>query len=305
MNRLIIAIITISIAATSSCSIFNNAVKTVRAEETSEKKPTAEKRPERKPSAGDQVVARWGPGHWAEGRVDGLNSNNTEASVSWADGSSASSVDIDEIFALPKADDELSLQPGDYALVRSSTGTWWNGAEIREVGRTVIKAKIIYGREIVNVSREKVLVVNDTVAAYIKDAAEKEDFLDRAHEHYPVRTEGYIPKVGDHILGAWTTNAWYGGRIKSVKDDRVTIIWENGMKPDDAPIEKIVPFPTESAAGPVPAIGDFVLVKPANRNPRAAWIYAQVTAVNGSIIEAKDVDETRDYKAGDYIKLER
>jgi hypothetical protein len=305
MNKLFIAIISISIAATSACSVIDRTMKTVKAEKATEQKPKTEKRAIRKAVVGDSVVARMGPGNWIEGRVRSLNSNGSEASIEWADGSSPSDVDTDAIFALPKAGDELNLQTGDFALVHSSTDNWWNAAEISEVGKTVIKAKLIYSGEVVNLSREKVIEVNDTVAADIKDAADKEDFLNRAHEHSPVRMSGYIPKVGDHILGAWTTNAWYGGRVKSVKGDVATIIWEGGMKPDDASLQKIVRYPSASDGGPVPSVGDFVLVKPANGNLKAAWVYAQVTAVDGTTIEAKDIDETRDYPAGDYIRLER
>ena len=77
------------------------------------------------------------------------------------------------------------------------------------------------------------------------------------------------------------------------------------MSPDDAYLERIAPYPTAAAPGPVPAVDDFVLVKPSNGNPKAAWIYAQVSRVNGSTIEAKDIDDTREYKAGEYIRLEK
>lgn len=305
MNKFIIAIISIAlVSAMTSCSILRSKMDTVKAEKLTEEKTKREKPAIKKPVTGDTVVARWGPGLWAEGRVDGFNATNSEAKIAWADGSSPSNVDVGDLFPMPKSDDELTVQPGDYTLVKSATDGWWAGAEIRDVGPSVIKAKIVNGGEIVNLSREKVLTVTDTVAADIKDAADKQDFLDRAHEHTPARPEGYMPKVGDHILGAWTTNAWYGGKVKAINGNKAMIVWENGMSPDEAFLERIAPFPTASQPGPLPAVGDFVLVKPTNGNPKAAWLYAQVTAVNGSGIEAKDIDETRDYKAGDYIRLE-
>ena len=71
MNKFIIALISISIAATSSCSFIKNGkIDTVKAEKAAEQKPKRERPAIKKPTVGDKVVARWAPQRWAEGRVD-------------------------------------------------------------------------------------------------------------------------------------------------------------------------------------------------------------------------------------------
>ena len=54
-----------------------------------------------------------------------------------------------------------------------------------------------------------------------------------------------------------------------------------------------------------PVKGDFVLVKPSNGNPKAAWLYGQVTGINDLGIEAKSDESTRDYKVGDFVVLSK
>jgi hypothetical protein len=304
MNKFIIAIISISIGLTSACSLLPGKIETIRAEDTGGQKPKKERPAIKKPVVGDAVVARWGPALWAEGRVASFNDSGSEASITWADKSSSPSyVDVADIFPLPRGGDAITVAAGDYALIKGGTDEWWTSAEVKEISGSIVKAKLINGGEIVNVPTEKVLMVSDAVAADIKDEADRVDFLNKAHEHHPVRPTGYLPKVGDHVLAEWTSNAWYGGKIKAIKDDKATIAWENGMSADDAALEKIVPFPTAENASAPHAVGDYVLVKPANGNPKANWLYAQITALNGTGIEAKSDDATREYKAGDYIVL--
>ena len=80
MNKFIIALISISIAATSSCSFIKNGkIDTVKAEKAAEQKPKRERPAIKKPTVGDKVVARWAPQRWAEGRVDGINESRSEA----------------------------------------------------------------------------------------------------------------------------------------------------------------------------------------------------------------------------------
>jgi len=299
----IIAIIFISIAA-SSCSLQKSKIETVKAEKATEEKPKREKPAIKKAAIGDAVIARWGPALWAEGRVGSFNESGSEARVVWADESeSPSFVDVVDIFPSPKPGDPVPVEPGDYTLVKGGTDEWWTAAQVREVNGSVVKAKMINGGEIVNIPAEKVLTVSEAVTADIKDQADRQACMDKAHEHRPIAPTGYTPKVGDRILGEWTTHAWYGGKIKSISGDAAVIVWENGMTPDDAPFEKIIPFPTVADASVAHGVGDFVLVRPSNGNPKAAWLYAQVTAVNGAGIEARSDDATRDYKAGDYVVL--
>lgn len=304
MNKIIIAIIFASIAATTSCSILRNTKVDAAKSEKDKPVKTDTARPElKKPSIGDAVVARWGPALFAAGRVESIDNDKKEAKVVWDHESSPSDVDMADIFPLPKQGEPISVRPGDYTLVKSLVDHWWTGAEIREISGNVIKAKIVNGGEIVNLPSEKVLAVSEVVAADIKLQAGREDFLNKAYEHRPAVPAGFVPKVGDRILGEWTTNAWFGGKVKAVSDGNATIVWENGMKPDDAAFDKIVPYPTAGNDKSSPVTGDYVLVKPSNGNPKAAWLYAIVTGINDLGIEAKSDESTREYKTGDFVVL--
>jgi hypothetical protein len=307
MNKFIVAILSLAILTLmNSCSILKGRIETVKADKVSEEKTKREKPVVKKPIAGDPVIARWGPALWAEGRVTSIDDGINEAKIAWEDGSSPSNVAIADVFQVPTAGGAIVVEPGDYTLVKSSTDHWWNEAEVKEVNGTVVKARIINGGEIVNLPGEKVLVVGDAVAADIKDSADRQKFLDTAHEQRPTVPDGYTPNVGDRILGEWTTNAWYGGRVKSVTDGKALIVWENGMSPDQAAFEKIVPFPTVTNSVTAPETGDYVLLKPTGGNPKAAWVYGQVTAVSTRGIEAKSMDfGTREYATGDFVVLKK
>jgi hypothetical protein len=307
MNKFIIAIISIAILSLmNSCSILKGRIETVKADKVSGEKIKHEKPVIKKPVAGDPVVARWGPALWAEARVTSIDDGINEAKVAWEDGSSPSNVAIADVFQVPIAGGAISVEPGDYTLVKSTTDHWWNEAEVKEVNGTVVKARIINGGEIVNLPGEKVLVVSDAVAADIKDSADRQKFLDTAHEQRPATPEGYTPNVGDRILGEWTTNAWYGGKVKSVVDGKALIVWENGMSPDKAAFEKIVPFPTATNSAETPQIGDYVLLKPTGGNPKAAWVYGQVTSISGRGVEAKSIDfGTHEYAHGEFVVLRK
>lgn len=142
------------------------------------------------------------------------------------------------------------------------------------------------------------IVVSPTVAADIKDHAAVADFLRTAHARRPVALPDYKPKVGDHILGEWTTKVWYGGKIKSLSADKALIVWENGMTPDEAYFDKFIPFPTANEVH-TPTVDDFVLLKPNG----GSWIYGQVTRVQGTAIEAKDTSSSHLYKPGEFVVL--
>jgi hypothetical protein len=307
MNKFIIAIISVAILSLmNSCSILKSRIETVKADKVSEEKVKRDKPYIKKPVAGDPVIARWGPALWAEGRVTSIDDGINEAKIAWEDGSSPSSVAIADVFQVPVAGGAITVRPGDYTLVKSSTDHWWSEAEVKDVTGTVVKVRIINGGEIVNLPDEKVLVVSDAVSADIKDSADRQKFLDTAHEQRPTTPEGYTPSVGDRILGEWTTNAWYGGKVKSVADGKALIVWENGMSPDKAAFEKIVPFPTATNAVAAAEIGDYVLLKPTGGNPKAAWVYGQVTSVITRGVEAKSMDfGTHEYAPGDFVVLRK
>jgi len=296
MKKLLIAIMSISFAA--SCSVLKNAgVKNVKAEWESEQINTIKEVPPKKPAAGDMVVAAWNSTVWTDGKLESLKDGKAE--VRFEDETSPSEVELSRVFVLPQPNATISVKPGDYALVKDDSSKWWNEAEIKEVNDSVVKARLVNANATINLSAEKVVAVS-LVVADIKDHAAAQNFLNDAYAHRAIAPADYQPKIGERVLGKWATNAWYPGKVKSLSAGKALIVWENGMKPDETPFEKIVHFPTAENTR-TPAINDFVLLKPEGTGN---WIYGQVTGASGASIEAKDVEATRSYKPGEFVVLE-
>lgn len=296
MKTAIIALFSLTIFA-SSCSLLKNArVETVKAEKNTEETNKTEKIEIKKPTVGEKVVARWGPITWAEGKVESIIKD--QAKIVWNEDNSKSDVEMKDVFLLPAENAKVSVKSGDYTVVKG-TGNWWFEAEIKEVNGNIVKAKSIYGNEIVNLSPDKILTISPIVVADIKDAAEKQDFLLKAQQHNPVADNGYKPKAGDRVLAAWTNTSWYPAKVKSVTDNKVLVAWEGGMNPEKLDLSRITPMPSAVIAQ-TPSINDYVLLKPS----AGAWSYGQITSVNGTSIEATTIDSTGKYKAGEYVILQ-
>jgi hypothetical protein len=248
------------------------------------------------PAVGDLVVAHWAGNTWSEGKVDSID--GPRAKIIWSDNTSPSEVDLVDIYQIPKTGAPATVKAGDYVLTKRSTGTNWEGAQVTMVSPGVITVKYVGDLEEANLPPEKVIAVTPVVAADMKAEAAKTGFLKKAQSYKPQAPAGYKPKVGDHIFGGWTSTSWFGGKIKSISGDKALIEWE-GPKPDEAALDKIVPYPTTENS-PTPTVGDYLLVKPSN----GSWDYVQVSAVNGSNIEVKDADgKTRTVKPGEFVVL--
>jgi hypothetical protein len=294
MKKLILMMI--SIALLSACGL----VKKADTKNTKSQKETEQfnkKREVRKPAVGDTVVAVWSGSLWAEGKVESLEAGN--ARIQWLDKSSPNEVELAKVFVMPDVDAAITFSAGDYALVKEESGTWWQEAMVQGVSEGVIKTQTIGNDTPINLSPDKVIAVTPTVAADIKDHAATADFLRDAHARRPVVSPDYRPKVGDHILGEWTTNVWYGGKVKSLSADRALIVWDNGVTPDEAPFARLIPFPNADDAR-TPAVDDFVLLKPNG----GGWVYGRVTGIQGAAIEARDTSSSRLYKPGEFVLLE-
>jgi hypothetical protein len=293
-------ILTFSVALWTGCGAVAGTKKseTANTEKTiitsSEKTPAIpEARP---PAVGELVVAKWAGNSWYEGRLESLEGQR--ARIAWSDNSSPSEVDLVDIYPLPKPGAQAGVKTGDYVLTKRSSGTDWAGAQVTMTSPGVITVKYNSDFEEANLPPEKVIAVSPVVAADMKAESARTDFLKRAQALRPQGPADYRPKVGEHVLGAWTTHAWYGGRVKSINGNKATIVWE-GPKADEATFDNLVPYPTAESS-PAPAVGDYVLVKPAS----GSWDYAQVSGADGSSIEVKGADaKTRTVKPGEFVIL--
>lgn len=297
MKRLLV--LTFSMALMAGCASFAG-TKTREANTEKTINTSAEKTPAlpaaKPPAVGEVVVAKWAGNSWYEGRIEKIEAGR--ATVAWSDNSTPSEVDLVDIYAMPKTGAVVSVKAGDYVLTKRSSGTDWMGALVTLVSPGVITVKYNSDFEEANLPPEKVIAISPVVAADMKRDAARTDFLKKAQALKPQAPAGYRPKAGDKVLGAWTTNAWYGGRVKSVNGEKATVVWE-GPRPDEASFDKLVPYPTAENS-PTPSTGDYVLVKPTS----GSWDYAQVSNVNGTEIEVKGPDaKTRTVKAGEFIIL--
>ena len=291
MKRILVLVFSVSLLT--ACGLGKKSNANAGNSGTTGSVKTAEAKP---PAVGDLVVAHWAGNTWSEGKVD--NIDNQRAKIVWSDNATPSEVDLIDIYQMPKTGAQATVKAGDYALTKRSTGTNWEGAQVTMVSPGVITVNYVSDLEEANLPPEKVIAVSPVVAADMKADAAKTDFLKKAQAHAPQAPPGYKPKVGEHIFGGWTSTSWFGGKVKSINGDKALIEWE-GVKPDEAAFDRIVPYPTADS-GPTPAVGDYLLVKPSS----GSWNYAQVTAVNGSAIEVKDAEgKTRTVKPGEFVIL--
>ncbi len=286
-------VLALSITLLTACGLGKkNSSNTGNSSSTSSEKAAETKTP----AVGDLVVAHWAGNTWSEGKVDSID--GPRAKIVWSDNASPNDVDLVDIYQMPKAGAQATVKAGDYALTKRSTGTNWEGAQVTMASPGVITVKYVSDLEEANLPPEKVIPVSPAPAADMKASAAKADFLKKAQSRTPQVPASYKPKVGEHIFGGWTSTSWFGGKVKSINGDKALIEWE-GPKPDEATLDKIVPYPTAENSQ-TPAVGDYLLVKPNS----GSWDYAQVSAVNGSEVEVKDADgKKRTVKPGEFVIL--
>ena len=247
-------------------------------------------------AVGDLVVAHWAGNTWSEGKVHSID--GPRARIVWSDNASPNDVDLVDIYRLPKTGAPATVKSGDYVIAKRSTGTNWEGAQVTMVSPGVVTVKYVSDLDEANLPPEKVIAASPAAAADMKADAAKADFLKKAQAHAPQAPPGYNPKVGEHVFGPWTSTSWFGGKVKSISGDKALIEWE-GVKPDEAALDKVVPYLTAENS-PTPAVGDYVLIKPSS----GSWDYAQVSAINGTELEVKDAEgKTRTVKPGEFVLL--
>lgn len=260
--------------------------------ETEAKKPA-----ESKFNVGDTVVARWAQNSFYEGKIEKIDGN--KLTVKWSDGSSPSEIDRTDAFPLPKAGDKPDVKAGDMVLAKINTGTYWNGAEISSIDGEVYKVKTV-GDASANLPAEKIIKVPPAIAADLKEKAGATDFMKEAQAKKPSPPAGYKPKSGEKVLAEWATYSWWQGKVEKVSGDKATIAWEDGSKPSEIDLSKILPVPTANDAK-LPEKDQFVLVKPESGTK---WQYGQTVSAEDGKAEVKFSDgKTRTVKAGEFILL--
>ena len=272
------------------CS-FSSGTKT---EETS----TAESTPAEKFAIGDVVVARWTGNSFYEGTIE--SKSGSKITVKWNDGSKASDVDKDDVYAIPTNNDKPDVSVGDMVLAKVGSASYWNGAEITSVGGGSFGVKTVESGQTTNVDANKIIVISAATAANLKDKAGSNDFLKEAHSKKPDVKPGFKPRNGERVLAQWTTNSWWSGKVNSVKGGKATIAWEDGSKPSEVAVDKTMAYPKASTKAEV-SVDQYVLAKPASGSK---WGFAKVASVSNTGVEIKDAKgATRTVKQGEYVPL--
>lgn len=281
--------------AFSGCKLLSGAEKTdSKPEEKKEVTETTENKA--KFNVGDTVVAKWAQNSFYEGKIEKVD--GSKITVKWSDGSNPSDIDMSDVFALPKSGETPDVKTGEMVLAKLNSGTYWNGAEVSSVEGEVIVVKNMLTGASANLSPEKIIKVTPAIAADLKDKAGATDFTTKAQAKKPAAPAGYKPKAGEKVLGEWTTNSWWQGKVEKISGDKATIAWEDGSKPSEISLSKVMPLPTSSE---MPEKDQYLLVKPESGTK---WQYAQVTDVKDKNVEVKFADgKTRTLKANEFVKL--
>ena len=249
-------------------------------------------------NVGDTVVAKWTGNSFYEGKIEEIDSG--KITVRWNDGSSASKIDESDVYAIPKSGNTPDVKVGEMVLAKVGSSSYWNGAEIVEIEDGVYGVKTVENAQTSSVDANKILKITPATAANLKQKAGSTDFLKNAQSKKPEMAANYKPKKGDKVLAQWSTSSWWSGIVTKIDGGKTTIAWDDGSKPSDVTNDKVMAHPTESNAK-IPAVGQFVLVKP---ETGSKWIYAQTVSVENRNIEIKDsTGKTRTVKADECVPL--
>ncbi len=251
-----------------------------------------------KPKVGDTVVAKWSAGSYYEGKVEKID--GMKMTIGWQDKSQSTVIDASDIYTIPTAGVTPDVKQGEMVLAKTSSGNYWNGAEITGIEAGVYKVRVVTGSTSVNVAGEKIIKVPATAAADFKQAAVSTDFLAEAKKGKVTIPADYKPKKGDPVLAEWTTGSWWEGAIDNISGSNIYVAWEGNFKPSAVNIGKILPKPTSNDKT-MPVEKQFLIIKP---DSGSTWVYGQATAINGSRVEVKLANnQSKTVTVGEFVVL--
>ncbi len=266
--------------------------------EKTEGTTTEKKEESAKVEVGDTVVAKWSSGSFYEGKVESLDGN--KAKVKWNDGSNPSDVDMSDVYSIPESGAKPDVKQGDMVLAKVQSNSYWSGAEVTEVKGDVYVVKAVGSSSTTNLDGNKIIKVTPATAATFKDKVDSNDFLKKAQAKSPKAPNGYKPKKGDKVVALWATNSWWSGKVNNISGDKVSVAWDDGSKPSDIDMDKVMPAPNASNTK-MPEAESHVLAKPQSGS---RWQYGQVTEVKSdSIVIKNSRGENRTLKMGEFIPL--
>lgn len=247
-----------------------------------------------KPQAGETVLFKSGPVNYAEGKVEKVEGGKYEIRSK----DSIAKPDASDVYALPKTGAKADVKPGDY-VVAFNYEIYWEGGEVKNATDDLIEVEKASGGKL-TIAPDKVVKVSPAAVAVIKQAVEAKAFEDLGKTKKPVLPKDWKPKAGEKVAAQWSFGSWHVAVIKHVNANNIDIDWQNGWNDSTIAKDKIAPYPT--AATVMPAVNDYVIVKP--QTDTQEWKFAVVTAVNGQEVEAKFSDgKTQKIKNTDFIAM--
>ena len=248
-----------------------------------------------KPQTGEMVLFKVGPVNYSEGKVEKIEGGKYEI----RSGSNIAKADAADVYALPKPGTKSDVKAGDF-VVAFSREIYWTGGEVKNVTADLVEIQSASGEKL-NAAPDKVIKVSSVAAADIKQNVEAKAFDDLGKTKKPVLPNGWKPKKGDKIAAQWTFGSWHTAIVKNVNPNNIDIDWQNGWSDGTVASDKVAPYPAE-AAGAMPSVNDYVIVKP--QSDISEWKFARVTAINGQEAEVKFADgKTQKLKKTDFIGL--
>ncbi len=251
-----------------------------------------------KPKVGDTVVAKWSAGSYYEGKIEKIDGE--KVTIGWQDKSQSTVIDATDIYTIPTTGTTPDVKQGDMVLAKTTSGSYWNGAEVTGIEAGVYKVRVVTGSTAVNVAGEKIIKVPATAAADFKQAAGSTDFLIEAKKGKVTIPANYKPKKGDPVLAEWATGSWWEGTIDNISGSNIYVAWPGNFKPSAVNIGKILPMPTSNDKT-MPVEKQFLIIKP---DSGTAWVYGQASAINGNRIEVKLANnQIKTITTGEFVLL--
>ena len=242
-------------------------------------------------AVGDTAVFKFSRQGYVEGKIQSIDGTRYKLLY----GQSTQTVDGVDVYALPKAGAKAEVKAGDI-VVAYRREAYWPGAEVKNVNGDVIEVQVIADGDTLNVPNEKIVKVNSAAAAEFKQYAQEVAFLKAAKDGRPHPPAGYKPKAGERVVAEWTDKTWYIGDVVSASSSKAKIKWPASFPQSELVLEKVLPYPAPNATAQV---NDFLVVKPERET--SAYVYGQVTSVNGGTVEVKLADgKTRTVKQGEF-----
>lgn len=220
------------------------------------------------------------------------------------------SAQLPDVYEVPGKGQTTDVKAGDIVLAKGETSELspWFGAEVVSVSDAGVMIKGLGDDKPPRRFPADLLIKpSDKTITELKQSGSSTMLLTKATKHRPILVEGYKPKMGDRVLGEPAlAGYWYSGGISKLEETRGSgyLVWVKWDDPNNKSTERVyTTIPLANAAKmPTPTVGRYVLVKPMSPG---RWPYAEVTSVNGSVVEVRLEDgTTRTVNPGDFWPLE-